>query len=130
MSATASSAPGTADGRTGDLASPWASDAQTSRIQSNPTFIELRRKRDSFGWALSILMLLIYYGFIALVAFVPSVIGVRVTGSFTLGLAMGLGVIVSAVVLTGIYVWRANTVFDGLQAQLLREVGAPARVAR
>ena len=68
-------------------------------------------------------MLVIYYGFVALVAFAPGQIGVRVAGSMTLGLVLGLGVIVSAVVLTGIYVWRANTEFDRLQAQVVREAG-------
>ena len=123
MSASASRGRTTADGGAGDFVSPWASDAQTARIKANPAFIELERKRGTFGWSLTALMLVIYYGFVFLVAFVPGEIGVRVAGSMTVGLLLGLGVIVSAVVLTGVYVWRANTVFDKLQAQVVRDAG-------
>ena len=123
MSASASQGRTTADGRAADFVSPWSSDAQTARIKANPVFIELERKRGTFGWSLTVVMLLIYYGFVFLVAFVPQQIGVRVAGSMTLGLVLGLGVIVSAIVLTGIYVWRANTEFDRLQAQVVRDAG-------
>ena len=130
MSATASPASGAADGRTGDFANPWAGDAHTARIRNNPAFVELERKRRSFGWGLTVVMLVIYYGFVALVAFVPAAIGVPVMGSVTAGLALGIAVILSAIVLTGLYVWRANTVFDRLQAQVVHDAGATPRGAR
>ena len=40
--------------------------------------------------------------------------------AISLGLPVGLGVILSAIVLTGVYVWRANREFDVLTAQILR----------
>ena len=43
----------------------------THKIRSNPKFAELTQKRTKFGVQLSILMLLIYYGFILIVAFAP-----------------------------------------------------------
>ncbi len=102
-------------------------DATAARIRSNPQFIELVRTRKKFGWTLTIIMLVIYYGFIALVAFAPSVIGQKVAGSITLGLPLGIAVILSAIVLTGIYVWRANGEFDDLSRQIVarnaREIG-------
>lgn len=95
-------------------------DAMTAeRIRANPRFIELERTRRSFGWILTIIMLVIYYGFIALVAFEPRMIGQSVSGSITVGLALGIAVILSAIILTGIYVWRANTHFDGLSRQII-----------
>ncbi len=91
-----------------------------SRIRANPQFQLLEHTRRRFGWTLTILMLVIYYGFIALVAFAPSVIGVTVDGgSITVGLILGVAVILSAVVLTGIYVWRANGEFDDLARQVV-----------
>lgn len=129
MSATASS--GRTSGNIGaeSLVSPWAADAQTARIKSNPAFIELQSKRASFGWLLTVLMLVIYYGFVALVAFVPSAIGAKVLGSVTVGLLLGIGVILSAIVLTGIYVLRANAEFDRLQAQVVRDAGVAPGIA-
>ena len=87
-------------------------DDSVARIQNNPAFVELVRVRKSFAWTLTILMLVIYFGFIALVAFAPSVIGTVVAGSVTWGLVLGVSVILSAILLTGIYVWRANGAFD------------------
>jgi uncharacterized membrane protein (DUF485 family) len=84
------------------------------RIQNDPNYIQLSQARKSFGWTLSIIMLVIYYGFIALVAFAPNIIGINIGGSITLGLLLGVAVILSAIILTGIYVWRANAQYDTL----------------
>jgi uncharacterized membrane protein (DUF485 family) len=59
-------------------------------------------------------MLVIYYGFIALVAFAPSVIAANLAGSITIGLLLGVAIILAAIVLTGVYVLRANAQYDDL----------------
>jgi uncharacterized membrane protein (DUF485 family) len=89
-------------------------DSTLQRIQNDPNYIHLSQARKSFGWTLSIIMLVIYYGFISLVAFAPSVIGINIGGSITFGLLLGVAVILSAIILTGIYVWRANAQYDAL----------------
>ena len=43
-------------------------------------------------------------------------------GVMTVGIPVGFGVIVLAVVLTGIYVWRANTKFDAMAREVIEEV--------
>ncbi len=96
-------------------------DRALSRIRSNPRFIELVKARQSFAWTLTILMLVIYYGFIAVVAFAPSLIGMSVSGSITFGLALGILVILSAIALTGIYVVRANGQFDRLSREIVAQ---------
>jgi uncharacterized membrane protein (DUF485 family) len=93
----------------------------THKIRSNPKFDELTQKRTKFGVQLSILMLLIYYGFILIVAFAPSVLGIPIYGVVTLGIPIGVFIIVAAFVLTGIYVRRANSEFDGLTRQIIEE---------
>ena len=45
------------------------SDPVVDKIQSNPKYLELRRKRNRFGWWLTALMMVVYYGYIALIAF-------------------------------------------------------------
>ena len=47
------------------------------RIQSDPNYIKLVAERKSFGWTLAIITLVIYYGYIALVAFAPGVIAIK-----------------------------------------------------
>lgn len=93
------------------------------RILRNPKFQELVRTRSGFAWTLSAVMLAIYLGFIFLVAFAQDLMAVKVAGGATsLGLVLGLVVIVSAFLLTGFYVRRANGRFDQLTRDLTKEL--------
>jgi uncharacterized membrane protein (DUF485 family) len=94
------------------------------RIETSPKFRELVGARTRFAVTLTIIMLAIYCGFILAVAFAPGWLGSPVSdGSVvTVGIPVGIAVIVSAFVLTGIYVARANSRFDQLNAEILREV--------
>ena len=97
-------------------------DPIVAKIEANPKYHELRRKRNSFGWLLTIIMMVVYYGYIALIAFnkpfLAQPIGAGVT---TLGVPIGMGVIVFTIVITGIYVRRANSEYDRLTAEILKE---------
>ena len=90
-----------------------------SRVKNDPNYIELETKRNSLGWRLAILMLCIYYGFILLVAFAKPVLAIKLYGPVTLAFPIGLAVIVSAIVITGIYVVRANGEFDTLTRKIV-----------
>ncbi len=98
------------------------SDPVVDKIQKNPKYQELRSKRSSFGWTLTLLMMVVYYGYIALIAFnkpfLAQPIGAGVT---TLGIPIGMGVIVFTVIITAIYVRRANSEFDALTAEILKD---------
>ncbi len=84
-------------------------------IQRDPDYQELVRRRSSLGWTLSLIVLVIYFGFILLVAYAPKFLGMRLgTGVTTIGIPIGLFVIVSAFVLTAIYVSKANSKYDAL----------------
>lgn len=98
-------------------------DAAQSRIMDSPRFQELVKARSAFAWTLSAIMLAIYLGFIFLVAFAQGLLATKVGGAMSLGIVLGLVVIVSAFVLTGIYVARANGRYDGLTQDLTREFG-------
>ena len=92
-------------------------------IINNPTFQELVRERSSFAWTLSIVMLVIYYGFILLVAFGKDFLATKIGGGVTtVGMVIALLVILSAVVLTGIYTFRANSRYDDLAEQLRKDL--------
>jgi uncharacterized membrane protein (DUF485 family) len=94
------------------------------RIESSPKFRELVGARTRFAVTLTVIMLAIYCGFILAVAFAPGWLGAPVSdGSVvTVGIPVGVAVIISAFVLTGIYVARANSRFDQLNAEILQEV--------
>ena len=93
------------------------------RIDQDPRFHALARRRSRLGWSLAGAVLLCYYGFIFCIAWRPAwLAGTLAPGTaLTVGLAWGLGVMFLCIALTGIYVQRANRVFDRLNAELLRD---------
>ena len=99
-------------------------DSIYKRIEDNPRFQELGAKRDRFAWSLSAIMLGLYLAFILLIAFEPHLLGAPLSAgsSTTWGIPLGIGLILSAFVLTGIYVKRANGEFDRLNQAVLDEV--------
>ena len=62
--------------------------------------------------ALTVAMMVVYFGFILLVAFNKPLLGTRVAAGLSLGMLLGALVIVTAWVLTWIYVRWANTHYD------------------
>ena len=95
-----------------------------ARIRANPNFVRLVNSRSAFAWTLTIIMLVIYYAFIFLVAFAPGLMAVPVFGPVTLGFPIGLGIILLSILLTGIYVFRANGEFDDLTRKVVASATA------
>lgn len=95
-----------------------------SKIENHPKYKELISKRTRFGWTLAVIMLVIYYGFILIIAFDPKLFATKLSEDavMTLGMPVGVLVILSAFILTGIYVVRANGEFDSLTQQIKDEV--------
>lgn len=94
----------------------------TERIEADPNYQELKTKRFSFGWKLTIAMLVVYYGFILLIAFKKDFLATRIgDGVMTWGVPIGFGVIIFTVLITGIYVRRANSEFDALTEKIKLE---------
>jgi uncharacterized membrane protein (DUF485 family) len=99
------------------------SDPVVDKIQKHPKYLALRSKRNSFGWGLTLLMMVVYYGYIALIAFNKPFLAQPIgTGVTSLGVPIGMGVIVFTILITGIYVRRANSEFDDLTADILKDV--------
>ncbi|WP_340620000.1 DUF485 domain-containing protein [Xenorhabdus siamensis] len=94
-------------------------------VENNPRFRELVEKRGRFAWLLSIIMLMLYVGFIFLIAFAPEWLGTPLYegSSVTRGIPVGIGIIFISFILTGTYVVRANGEFDRLTSAILKEVG-------
>jgi uncharacterized membrane protein (DUF485 family) len=93
------------------------------RIAGNPKYQELKAKRSRFGWWLTLAMMIVYYGFILLVAFDKQFLAQRMgAGVMTIGIPIGFGVIVFTIVITAIYVQRANREYDDLTADIAKAV--------
>jgi uncharacterized membrane protein (DUF485 family) len=94
-------------------------EVEAARIIADPAFQTLVRRRSAFAWTLSAIMVAIYLGFTLLGAFDKPLMATTPFGGVTsLGIVLGLCVIIAAFVLTGIYVARANRDFDRLTAEI------------
>ncbi|MGY4664046.1 uncharacterized membrane protein (DUF485 family) [Pseudomonas chlororaphis] len=92
------------------------------QIRQHPDFIQLVRRKQNLYWSLTLTMLVIYYGFVLLVAFSPSTLGRSLSGGVTtVGMLVGVAIVLLAFALTGFYVYRANNVIDPLNAKLKQE---------
>lgn len=86
-----------------------------NRIARDPNYQKLRSTRNRLGWTLTALMMIVYYGFIVLIAFDKQFLAERMgEGVMTLGIPIGFGVIVFTIIITTYYVRRANAEFDSL----------------
>lgn len=94
---------------------------------NNPDFKKLAQRKNSVSAALTIAMLLVYYGFITLLAYDKDLLGHKISTHTTLGMPIGIGVILLSWLLTGVYVRWANREYDALVAQVRAELQADTR---
>ncbi|NOQ29513.1 MAG: DUF485 domain-containing protein [Helicobacteraceae bacterium] len=91
-----------------------------NKIKNDPSFQELTTKRRAFAIKLSIAMLVVYFSFILTIAFNPSTLGTPLSADSvtTVGIPVGIAIIIFAFILTGIYTKRANGEFDDLSNKI------------
>jgi uncharacterized membrane protein (DUF485 family) len=102
-------------------------DNMLARIEGDPNYQALVKERSSFGWTLAIITLVVYYGYIAIVAFAPALIATKVSGAVTVGIILGAALILLSIVLTGLYVLRANSRYDDLTRAIVASATRAAR---
>lgn len=95
------------------------------RIRENPKYQDMIKRRGRFAALLSAIVLVAYYGFMMAVAFKPSLLRETLSDAsvLTVGMPIGAGIIIASWLLTGLYVYRANSDFDKVNEQVLKEAG-------
>jgi len=84
-----------------------------ARVAADPRYQELVARRSRFTWILTGIMLVIFFGYILLIAFNKEFLARPIgDGATSIGIPIGLGVILIGIALTGVYVRRANSDFD------------------
>lgn len=93
------------------------------RIRSNPKFQALVAKRNGYAFIMTALMMIVYYGYILLIAFNKEMLGQKLGAGMvtSIGIPMGVGVILFTIIITAIYVKRANTEFDAEAEVVVKE---------
>ncbi len=99
-------------------------ETSVTKIVANPKYQRLIRERSKFGWLLTAIMLVVYYGYIDIIAFDKELLANRLgDGVMTVGIPVGIGVIVFTIIITGIYVRRANSEYDRMTREIVEEGG-------
>jgi len=94
------------------------------RVRSNPKFSKLVKKRSGLAWRLSAIIFIAYSSFIMLIAFSPETLGQPIgDGATTIGIPVGISIILLSIMLTGVYIKRANSEFDKLIDKIRDDVG-------
>ena len=92
-------------------------------LLDDPDFKDLVARKNRISTILTVITLIIYYGFILLIAFNREVFAAKVGGNVTFGIYLGIGVILSCFLLTGIYVRWANDKYDAMVGRLKQKAG-------
>lgn len=94
-----------------------------AKLIANPKYQELVKKRNSINNTFFIIMLVIYAGFILLVAFAPGLMEQPIGNmTMSIGVALGTLVLISASILIIIYTMICNKQIDPALKQVLQEV--------
>ena len=93
------------------------------RVTKNPKFLEFVAMRSTYSIIMAIVSAAAYYGFILLVAYNKEFLAQKLGPGMTtsIGVPIGVGVILFTIVLTWIYVRRANTEFDAINESIIKE---------
>ena len=95
------------------------------KIKANPDYQKLIATRTAYAIKLSVTILVMYFAFILTIAFYPSALAIPLSdsGVTSIGIPIGIAIIIFAFILTGLYTKRANTEFDDLTNSIKKSVG-------
>jgi uncharacterized membrane protein (DUF485 family) len=97
----------------------------TDSIRQLPEYAALTRARKKIMWPLSVVTILAYFALILTIAFNPTALGQPIgEGVTSIGMLLGLGVILFCMLITGIYVYYANRVLEPLTRAIVKKVEA------
>jgi uncharacterized membrane protein (DUF485 family) len=98
-------------------------DEVAARVEANPKYHRLVGMRSTYSIIMTLCVMVVYYDYILLIAFNKEWLGTKLAAGWTtsVGIPLGVGVIVITIILTNLYVRRANTEFDSLNAEIIKE---------
>ncbi|QER42595.1 DUF485 domain-containing protein [Thermodesulfobacterium sp. TA1] len=91
-------------------------------LLNSPKFQHLVSKKNQVAFWLTLIQLAVYYGFIYFLAFKKEVLAIKVTDVIPLGIPIGILVIIISWLLTGVYTFWANNVYDKLVEDVKKEI--------
>lgn len=100
------------------------SDANVQQVLNNPDFINMARKKASLSRLFTIITILMYFAYMITLGVNPELFATPVSSGSTTtwGIYLGLGVILVSILLTGIYVHKANGEFDVMTQKVVQDI--------
>jgi len=95
----------------------------TEEILNDEDFRSLSSQKNTISVILTILELVLYFGFIALIAFNKPFLASKISGAISIGIPIAVGTIFLSWVLTGIYIYWANSKYDVLVKKVKEKIG-------
>ena len=95
----------------------------TEEILEDSDFKSLSSQKNAISVVLTILELVLYFGFIALIAFNKPYLSQKFSGAITIGIPIAVGTIFLSWVFTGIYIFWANNKYDVLVRKVKEKIG-------
>jgi uncharacterized membrane protein (DUF485 family) len=95
----------------------------TQEILDDKDFQSLSSQKLTISTILTILELVLYFGFIALIAFNKPFLSQKLSGAITVGIPIAVGTIVLSWIFTGIYIRWANNTYDVLVKKVKEKIG-------
>lgn len=102
-----------------------SSKKSVQEILEDEDFKALSSQKNTISIILTIMELVLYFGFIALIAFNKPFLAQKLAGegATTIGIPIAVGTIIFSWVFTGIYIFWANTKYDALVKKVKEKVG-------
>jgi uncharacterized membrane protein (DUF485 family) len=96
---------------------------QCRSLLQDRDFLDLCRRKNAVSAVLTVLTIAIYFGFIFLVAYGKDILSIKLDSGITVGIPIGIGVILVSWLFTGIYVLWANTSYDAMVGRIKDRIG-------
>ncbi|XXQ67500.1 DUF485 domain-containing protein [Neisseriaceae bacterium B1] len=94
------------------------------KVLANPKFQAMARQKSIVGWTFSAIMFFVYVAFIVIIGADPALFAQKVSesGVTTVGIYVGVFVIVFSFLITLVYVSLANGRYENLTQEVIQEV--------
>jgi len=93
------------------------------KILKSNEFRKLVKSKNATSFFLTVAELIVYFGFIFLIAYNKEFLSQKIYGPVTIGIPIGISVIVISWIFTGIYVVWANKKYDQKVAEIKEKLG-------
>ena len=95
-----------------------------NQVKKQPNFQKLVKLRKKVSLTLTSIVILSYFSFILIIAFYPDIFSQKISpdNATTLGIVVGLLIILLSIFLTGIYIYIANKKFDVINNKIIKKL--------